>query len=134
MPQEVKVLLVEDSGTMRAIIKNTLKLLGYRAIEEAANGNEALSKILNTCFDVVIMDWYMPAMSGFDVLKQVRADQLKGKTPILMLTSESERECVITALAAGATDYIVKPFGEEILSSKLQNILKDRTPAKPART
>lgn len=120
----MKLLVVDDSSTMRRIIKNTLQRLGYEDILEAENGIEAW-QLLDTTEDIKILitDWNMPEMNGLDLVKKVRADSRYGEIPIIMVTTEGGKAEVITALKAGVNNYIVKPFTPQVLKEKLEVVL-----------
>lgn len=120
----MKLLVVDDSSTMRRIIKNTLQRLGYEDILEAENGVEAW-QLLDTTEDIKILitDWNMPEMNGLDLVKKVRADDRYGEIPIIMVTTEGGKAEVITALKAGVNNYIVKPFTPQVLKEKLEVVL-----------
>lgn len=116
----MKILLVDDSLTMRRIQKNQLNKIGVSNIIEAEDGHDALEKLnSNMPVDVVLLDWNMPVMDGFSFLKKVRADANYKGVKIIMCTSESEKEKVIEALKAGADNYIVKPFTPDSIKKKL---------------
>nr|WP_274379376.1 chemotaxis response regulator CheY [Campylobacter sp. MIT 19-121] len=122
--QVVKLLVVDDSSTMRRIIKNTLEKLGHSEVLEAEHGVEAwdlLSK--NDDVKVVITDWNMPEMNGLDLVKKIRAEKKYEDMPIIMVTTEGGKAEVITALKAGVNNYIVKPFTPQILKEKLEDVL-----------
>ena len=118
----LKVLVVDDFSTMRRIIKNLLKQIGYSDIEEAEDGVQALSKLQNGGFGLVVSDWNMPNMDGLDMLKAVRQEPSIKDIPVLMVTAEAEKDKVITAIQAGVNNYVVKPFTGEILKEKLDKI------------
>lgn len=120
----MKLLIVDDSSTMRRIIKNTLSRLGYEDVLEAEHGLQAW-EILDTIDDVKILitDWNMPEMNGLDLVKKVRADQRFIDIPIIMVTTEGGKAEVITALKAGVNNYIVKPFTPQVLKEKLEAVL-----------
>ena len=118
----LKVLVVDDFSTMRRIVKNLLKQIGYSDIEEAEDGVQALSKLQNGGFGLVVSDWNMPNMDGLDLLKAVRQEPAIKDMPVLMVTAEAEKEKVITAIQAGVNNYVVKPFTGEILKEKLDKI------------
>ena len=106
----IKILLVDDSSTMRRIQKNTLVKIGYNEIDEAEDGEDALKKITANKYNLVLMDWNMPIMNGLDCLKKVKGDDSLKDVPIIMVTSESEKSRIIEAIQAGASNYLVKPF------------------------
>lgn len=119
----MQILVVDDYNTMRRIIKNLLKQLGFDNVDEAADGGEALVKLSEKPFKLVVSDWNMEPMSGFELLKKVRADDKLKDIPFLMVTAESKPENVAAAKQAGVSNYIVKPFNAETLKSKLVAIL-----------
>jgi two-component system chemotaxis response regulator CheY len=122
----MKVLVVDDYSTMRRIIRNLLTQIGYSEIDEAADGNEALAKLRAVHYGLVISDWNMEPMTGYDLLKQVRADdKLKG-TPFIMVTAESKTENVVAAKQAGVDNYIVKPFNAATLQQKINSVITAR--------
>lgn len=114
----LKVLLVDDSGTMRKIIIRSLEAVGITGATEAGDGNEALIKFEQDTFDLVITDWNMPVKSGLELVKAIRARG--SKVPIFMVTTEGEKQRVIEAIQAGVNDYLVKPFTSEVLREKLE--------------
>jgi two-component system chemotaxis response regulator CheY len=113
------ILVVDDYNTMIRIICNLLKQLGYQNIDSATDGATALAKLRAGRFGLVISDWNMEPMSGYDLLKEVRADAKLGKTPFIMITAESKTENVIAAKRAGVNNYIVKPFNAQTLQTKI---------------
>jgi two-component system chemotaxis response regulator CheY len=113
------VLVVDDYNTMIRIICNLLKQPGYQNIDNATDGATALAKLRAGQFGLVISDWNMEPMSGYDLLKEVRADAKLGKTPFIMITAESKTENVIAAKRAGVSNYIVKPFNAQTLQTKI---------------
>lgn len=121
---KMKILVVDDFSTMRRIIKNLLKQLGYENIEEAEDGLQAYSKLKNGGYSFVVSDWNMPNMDGLDLLKKVRSDPELKDLPILMVTAEAEKEKVVTAIQAGVNNYVVKPFTGEILKEKMDKIFE----------
>lgn len=121
---KIKILVVDDFSTMRRIVKNLLRQLGYENIEEAEDGAQAYSKLKNGGFGFVVSDWNMPNMDGLDLLKKVRNDPELKDLPILMVTAEAEKEKVITAIQAGVSNYIVKPFTGEVLKEKMDKIFE----------
>lgn len=120
----MKLLVVDDSSTMRRIIKNTLQRLGYDDILEAEHGLQAW-ELLDTIDDIniLITDWNMPEMNGLDLVKKVRSDDRYKDIPIIMVTTEGGKAEVITALKAGVNNYIVKPFTPQVLKEKLEVVL-----------
>ncbi|MCP3922345.1 MAG: response regulator [Desulfobacterales bacterium] len=119
----VKVLCVDDFATMRRILKNILKQIGFKDIEEAVDGFTALDALKKTKFDLIISDWNMPKMSGLDLLKTVRGMAEYKDTPFIMVTAEAQKQNVIEAVGAGVTNYVVKPFTAESIAEKLKKIL-----------
>ena len=117
----MKILLVDDSSTMRRIQKNTLSSLGFTDVDEAEDGQDAVSKVGKAPYELVLMDWNMPNMLGIDAVRAIRA---AGKTmPIIMVTTEAEKTRVIEALKAGANNYIIKPFEPTTIVSKILEVL-----------
>jgi two-component system chemotaxis response regulator CheY len=120
----MKVLVVDDSSTMRRIIVNTLARLGYKDVVQAADGVEAWDAMqANPDIGVVITDWNMPNMNGLELVKKIRAEEKYVDIPIIMVTTEGGKAEVITALKAGVNNYIVKPFTPQVLKEKLQAVL-----------
>ncbi len=120
----MKILVVDDFSTMRRIIKNLLRDLGFTNTQEADDGNTALPMLQAGNFDFLVTDWNMPGMQGIDLLKAVRADERLKTMPVLMVTAESKREQIIEAAQAGVNGYIVKPFTAGTLNEKLQKIFE----------
>jgi two-component system chemotaxis response regulator CheY len=120
----MKVLVVDDYSTMRRIIRNLLTQIGYTEIDEAADGNEALQKLRAVHYGLVISDWNMEPMTGYDLLKQVRADDKLKTTPFIMVTAESKTDNVVAAKAAGVDNYIVKPFNAATLQTKINAVIQ----------
>ncbi len=121
---KIKVLVVDDFATMRRIVKNILRQLGYENIEEAEDGAQAYTKLKGGGFQFIVSDWNMPNMDGLELLKKVRSDpELKG-LPVLMVTAEAEKEKVVEAIRAGVNNYVVKPFTAEILKEKIDRIFE----------
>lgn len=119
----LKVLVVDDFPTMRRIVKNLLKQLGFENIDEAEDGVQALGKLKGGNYGLVVSDWNMPNMEGIELLRHVRQLEPPIKdVPFLMVTAEAEKEKVIEAIKAGVDNYIVKPFTAEILKEKLEKI------------
>ncbi len=120
----MKLLVVDDSSTMRRIIKNTLARLGYKDILEGADGVEGWNVIdANPDVEMLITDWNMPEMNGLELVKKVRADERFKDLPIIMVTTEGGKAEVITALKAGVNNYIVKPFTPQVLKEKLAAVM-----------
>lgn len=119
----MQILVVDDYNTMRRIIRNLLKQLGFDNVDEAADGTEALTKLKEKAYGLVISDWNMEPMTGLDLLKQVRATEAIKNIPFIMVTAESKPENVIIAKQAGVSNYIVKPFNAETLKTKLTSVI-----------
>jgi two-component system chemotaxis response regulator CheY len=120
----MKILVVDDSSTMRRIIQNTLSRLGYKDVIQAADGIEAWDALQsNPDIEVVITDWNMPNMNGLELVKKIRAEEKYKSLPIIMVTTEGGKKEVITALKAGVNNYIVKPFTPQVLKEKLEGVL-----------
>lgn len=121
----MKLLVVDDSSTMRRIIKNTLSRLGYTEILEAEDGAQAWEVMSdeNSGVGILITDWNMPEMNGLELVKKVRGEQRYKDVPIIMVTTEGGKAEVITALKAGVNNYIVKPFTPQVLKEKLEAVL-----------
>ncbi len=120
----MKILIVDDFPTMRRIIKNLLKDLGFENVDEAEDGAMGLEKLRNGNFDFVVSDWNMPNMDGLEMLKAIRADPNLSKLPVLMVTAEAKKENIIAAAQAGANGYVVKPFTAATLEEKLNKIFE----------
>jgi len=120
----MKILVVDDFSTMRRIIKNLLRDLGFTNIQEADDGNTALPMLQQGDFDFVVTDWNMPGMQGIDLLKEIRKDDNLSHLPVLMVTAEAKREQIIQAAQAGVNGYIVKPFTAVTLKEKLDKIFE----------
>jgi two-component system chemotaxis response regulator CheY len=121
----MKILIVDDFSTMRRIIKNLLRNLGFNNTREADDGNTALPMLKNGDIDFLVTDWNMPGMTGIDLLKAVRADEKLAALPVLMVTAESNREQIIAAAQAGVNGYIVKPFAAVTLKEKIDKIFEN---------
>jgi two-component system chemotaxis response regulator CheY len=121
----IPVLVVDDYKTMIRIIRNLLKQLGFEDVDEASDGTEALGKMKDRRYGLVISDWNMEPMTGYELLKQVRSDSSLAKTPFIMVTAESKTENVIAAKKAGVNNYIVKPFNAPTLKSKIEAVFGD---------
>src|SRR3954464_12763222 len=119
-----KFLVVDDFSTMRRIVRNLLKELGYTNVDEAEDGSLALAKLRSEQFDFVVSDWNMPNMDGLEMLKQIRSDPTLCKIPVLMVTAEAKKENIIAAASAGANGYVVKPFTAATLDEKLNKIFE----------
>ena len=119
---KMKILVVDDFSTMRRIVKNLLKQLGFVNIEEAEDGAQAYTKLKNGDFGFIVCDWNMPNLDGLALVKKVRSDDELKDLPILMVTAEAEKDKVVTAIQAGVNNYIVKPFTGDILKEKMDKI------------
>ncbi|KGT93335.1 chemotaxis protein CheY [Erwinia typographi] len=122
--KNLRFLVVDDFATMRRIVRNLLKDLGFENVDEAEDGNEALSKIRESQFDFVISDWNMPNMDGLQLLNEIRKDEQLKTMPVLMVTAEAKKENIIAAAQAGASGYVVKPFTAATLEEKLGKIFE----------
>jgi len=120
----MKILVVDDFSTMRRIIKNLLKDLGFTSIQEADDGNTALPMLVQGDFDFVVTDWNMPGMQGIDLLRAIRADENLKHLPVLMVTAEAKKEQIVAAAQAGVNGYVVKPFTAATLKEKLEKIFE----------
>jgi len=127
MPSDISmpILVVDDYKTMVRIIRNLLKQIGFENIDDAADGAEALSKMRQKKYGLVISDWNMEPMTGYELLKEVRSDTQLSKTPFIMVTAESKTENVVAAKKAGVDNYIVKPFNAQTLKSKIDAVFAD---------
>jgi two-component system chemotaxis response regulator CheY len=124
MDKNMKILVVDDFPTMRRIVRNLLKELGYGNVDEAEDGQAGLARLRSGGFEFVISDWNMPNLDGLEMLKQIRADATLSHLPVLMVTAESKKENIIAAAQAGASGYVVKPFTAATLEEKLSKILE----------
>ena len=122
--KNMKFLVIDDFPTMRRIVRNLLKELGYSNVEEAEDGMDALSKLREGSFDFVVSDWNMPNLDGVEMLKQIRQDDQLKHLPVLMVTAEAKKENIIEAAQAGASGYVVKPFTAGTLEEKLNKIFE----------
>ncbi len=123
---KMKVLVVDDFSTMRRIVKNILKQIGYSDIDEAEDGNSALARLRQGGYGLVVSDWNMPNMTGLDLLKAIRADNALSKMPVLMVTAEAKKENVLDAIKAGVDNYVVKPFTADVLKEKIEKIFDNK--------
>jgi len=119
-----KFLVVDDFSTMRRIVRNLLKELGYTNVDEAEDGVQALQKLRADQFDFVVSDWNMPNMDGLTMLQEIRKDPALSKLPVLMVTAEAKKENIVAAAQAGANGYVVKPFTAATLDEKLGKIFE----------
>ncbi|MBU3071192.1 chemotaxis response regulator CheY [Aestuariicella sp. G3-2] len=122
MDKNMKILIVDDFSTMRRIIKNLLRDLGFSNTQEADDGLTALPMLKSGDYDFLVTDWNMPGMSGIDLLKAVRADEKLSSLPVLMVTAEAKRDQIIEAAQAGVNGYVVKPFTAAALKEKIEKI------------
>ena len=116
------ILVVDDYNTMVRIIRNLLRQLGFTDVDDAADGSSALAKMNGKQYGLVISDWNMEPMTGYELLKQVRANPQMAGTPFIMITAESKTENVVAAKQAGANNYIIKPFNAETLKHKIEAV------------
>ena len=123
--RSMPILVVDDYNTMIRIIRNLLKQIGFSDIDDAADGSAALARMREKRYGLVISDWNMEPMTGYELLKEVRADPGLSKTPFIMVTAESKTENVIAAKKAGVNNYIVKPFNAQTLQSKIEAVFPD---------
>lgn len=119
------ILIVDDYKTMLRIIRNLLKQLGFNNVDEATDGTAALSKLRGKSYGLVISDWNMAPMTGYELLKEIRSDDILKEVPFIMVTAESKTDNVIAAKKAGVNNYIVKPFNAATLKGKMQSVLGD---------
>jgi two-component system chemotaxis response regulator CheY len=122
MDLNMKVLIVDDFSTMRKILRNVLKQMGFTNMIEADNGKTALKVLKKESFDLILCDWNMPEMSGLELLKKVRSDNDLKSIPFIMATAEAQQDNILEAVKAGVTNYIVKPFTAETVKEKLTKI------------
>ena len=120
----MRILVVDDFSTMRRIIRNLLKELGYTNVDEAEDGRVALQKLRASHFDFVVSDLNMPIMTGFELLDAIRADAALKTLPVLLVTAEAKKEDIVTAARSGASGYIVKPFSKATLEEKISKIVQ----------
>jgi two-component system chemotaxis response regulator CheY len=121
---KMKIMVVDDFSTMRRIVKNVLKQLGYENVEEAEDGVQALAKLKAGGYGFMVSDWNMPNMDGLQLLKTVRQDPQLKDLPILMVTAEAEKTMVVAAIQAGVNNYVVKPFTAEIFKEKMERVFE----------
>ena len=122
--KNLRFLVVDDFATMRRIVRNLLKDLGYHNVEESEDGSDALAKLQAAPVDFVISDWNMPNMDGLQLLNEIRKDERFSTLPVLMVTAEAKKENIIAAAQAGASGYVVKPFTAATLEEKLSKIFE----------
>ncbi|WP_339742907.1 response regulator [uncultured Maricaulis sp.] len=121
----MSILVVDDYKTMIRIIRNLLKQIGFENVDDASDGGEAFAKMQENKYGLVISDWNMEPMTGYELLQKVRADEGMKATPFIMVTAESKTENVVAAKRAGVNNYIVKPFNAGTLKSKMSAVLGD---------
>jgi len=124
LDKNMKILVVDDFSTMRRIIKNLLRDLGFTNVSEADDGSTALPMLQNGDFDFVVTDWNMPGMQGIDLLREIRKDDNLKHMPVMMVTAEAKKEQIVAAAQAGVNGYIVKPFTAATLKGKLEKIFE----------
>lgn len=122
--KNLRFLVVDDFATMRRIVRNLLKDLGFNNVDEAEDGHDALTKLRQSSFNFVISDWNMPNMDGLQLLSEIRKDSNLNKIPVLMVTAEAKKENIVAAAQAGASGYVVKPFTAATLEEKLNKIFE----------
>jgi two-component system chemotaxis response regulator CheY len=124
----MSILIVDDYNTMIRIIRNLLKQLGFNNVDEATDGTAALAKLREKSYGLVISDWNMTPMTGYDLLREIRADPVLRATRFIMVTAESKTDNVIAAKKAGVDNYIVKPFNAQTLQHKIHSVFADPPP------
>ncbi|MCW8955501.1 MAG: chemotaxis response regulator CheY [Gammaproteobacteria bacterium] len=124
MDKNMKILIVDDFSTMRRIIKNLLRDLGFNNTQEADDGNTGLPMLQTGKFDFLVTDWNMPGMTGIDLLRAVRADPKLQSLPVLMVTAEAKKEQIVLAAKEGVNGYVVKPFTAQTLKEKIEKIFE----------
>ncbi|OUR66535.1 response regulator [Bermanella sp. 47_1433_sub80_T6] len=124
MDKNMKILVVDDFSTMRRIIKNLLRDLGFTNTSEADDGNTALPMLQSGNFDFLVTDWNMPGMTGIELLKHVREDERLKDLPVLMVTAEAKRDQIVAAAQAGVNGYVIKPFTAAVLKEKIEKIFE----------
>ncbi|KAA0017874.1 chemotaxis protein CheY [Salinicola corii] len=122
--KNMSILVVDDFPTMRRIVRSLLKELGFENVDEAEDGQEALTKLRAGGFEFVVSDWNMPNLDGLEMLKEIRQDPKLSSLPVLMVTAEAKKENIIAAAQAGANGYVVKPFTAATLEEKLNKIFE----------
>ncbi len=122
--KNMKILVVDDFNTMRRIVKNVLKQIGFDNVSEAEDGQTALTMLKADKFDFVVTDWNMPVMTGLDLLKTMKADAALKDIPVMMVTAEAQQQNIVEAVKSGAANYIVKPFTAEVMEEKINKIFK----------
>ncbi|HEY3380323.1 MAG TPA: response regulator [Vicinamibacterales bacterium] len=119
----MRILVVDDSSTMRRIIINTLNKLGYTSIVEASNGREGLDRLSTNPVDLIVTDWNMPEMSGIEFIRSLRANDKTKAIPVLMVTTNAAKDDIVEALKAGVNNYVVKPFTPDIIKEKIEAVI-----------
>ncbi|MBW1739587.1 MAG: chemotaxis response regulator CheY [Deltaproteobacteria bacterium] len=122
MDLSMKILVVDDFATMRRIVKNVLRQIGFTNIVEADDGSTALGVLKKDKIDLIISDWNMPKVNGLELLKAVRGDESTKNLPFIMVTAEAQKDSVVQAVQAGVSNYVVKPFTAEALKEKLEKV------------
>jgi two-component system, chemotaxis family, chemotaxis protein CheY len=130
----MRILVVDDSATMRRIIRNNLKALGYETVSEAENGHAALAKIASDRIDFLIVDWAMPIMDGLELVRAIRANPKHSRLPVLMITAVDQEAEIVQAIQAKINGYIVKPFEPDTLRKKVEQILEGSVQAEAEST
>lgn len=120
--KDVKILVVDDSASMRKIVINSLKELGYTNVIEADGGFEAIERLSEGSIGFVLTDWNMPDLAGIDLLKEIRRKATLHQLPVMMITAEATKECVLAAVKAGVNNFIIKPFTTQILEAKIEQV------------
>ena len=126
---KLRILVVDDFSTMRRIVRNLLKELGFTNVDEAEDGAIALQKLQAGGFEFVVTDWNMPNLDGLQLLQAIRSSPALAPLPVMMITAESKTENVIAAKKAGVSNYIVKPFNAQTLKSKIDTVFSESMPA-----
>ena len=124
LDKNMQILVVDDFSTMRRIVKNVLRELGFSNMKEAEDGAAALQVLKTSKIDFVVTDWNMPVMDGLSLLKAIRADEKLKSIPVLMVTAEAKREQIIDAAQAGVNGYVVKPFNAQTLKTKMEKVFE----------
>ena len=123
----MRILIVDDSVAMRHVERTMLEDMGFSDIAEAADGSQALKMVASGKFDLILLDWKMPVLSGLDTLKQLKANPDFKSIPVVMVTSESNKSKILEAIQSGAANYIIKPFSDEVLKEKLEPFIGKET-------
>lgn len=122
---KMKILVVDDFATMRRIVKNILRQLGFENVDEAEDGQQAYGKLKTGNYQFLVTDWNMPNLDGLGLLQKIRSDDELRKLPVLMVTAEQDKEKVVEAIKAGVNSYIVKPFTAEVMKEKMERIFRN---------